>query len=304
MAKIRTVLGDIGSDDLGICYSHEHLITNPPAVQRDRDLELGSYECSLRELNIFKENGGTLLVEASTLDYGRDPAGMARMSKEAGVPVVAVTGFNKAAYFPLWVEMTPLNAIADKLIRDVAEGMDGGPHKAGHVKSGGSYNFIHALEEKTTRAVARAHKETGAPVWLHTEAGTMGMEMLDILEDEGVDLAHVVVGHCDRNADPYYHRQLASRGAYVQFDGVGKVKYYPDSVRVDCIKKMIEGGFAEQLLISGDMGRASYLAGYGGGPGFAFIIRTFIPRLLDEGIAPETIDQIFKRNPVKWLSKF
>lgn len=304
MAKIRTVLGDIGSDDLGICYSHEHLITNPPAVQRDRDLELGSYECSLRELNTFKENGGTLLVEASTLDYGRDPAGMARMSKEAGVPVVAVTGFNKAAYFPLWVETTPLNAIADKLIRDVAEGMDGGPHRAGHVKSGGSYNFIHALEEKTTRAVARAHKETGAPVWLHTEAGTMGMEMLDILEGEGVDLAHVVVGHCDRNADPYYHRQLASRGAYVQFDGVGKVKYYPDSVRVDCIKKMIEGGFAEQLLISGDMGRASYLAGYGGGPGFAFIIRTFIPRLLDEGIAPETIDQIFKRNPVKWLSKF
>ena len=304
MARIRTVLGDIETDGLGLVYSHEHLLTDPPAVQRDRDLELSSYECSLRELAIFREVGGTLLVEATTLDYGRDAAGMARMSKEADVPVVAVTGFNKAAYHPLWVETTPLNAIADKMAREVTDGMDGGPHRAGHLKSGGSYNFIHPREEKTTRAVARAHRETGAPVWLHTEAGTMGLEMLDILEDEGVDLAHVVVGHCDRNADPWVHRKIAERGATVQFDGVSKVKYQPDSVRVDLIRSMIDNGHVERLLVSGDMGRASYLAGYGGGPGFAFIAGKFIPRLMDEGIDPDHVTQIFERNPVRWLAKF
>lgn len=84
MRRIRTVLGDIGTDGLGLVYSHEHLITDPPAIQKDRDLELSSYECSLRELVIFKESGGTLLVEATTLDYGRNPAAMARMSLEAG----------------------------------------------------------------------------------------------------------------------------------------------------------------------------------------------------------------------------
>ena len=228
MGRIRTVLGDIETAGLGLVYTHEHLITYPPAVQKDRDLELSSYECSLRELQIFKEVGGTLLVEATTLDYGRNPSAMARMSAEAGVPVVAVSGFNKAAYFPLWVETTPLNAIADKLVRDVMEGMDGGKHKAGHLKSGGSYNFIHALEDKTTRAVARAHKETGAPIWLHTEAGTMGVEMVDILKDEGVDPEIIVVGHSDRNPDPYYHAKIAATGATVHFDGVAKVKYHPE----------------------------------------------------------------------------
>lgn len=304
MALIRTVLGDIEAEGLGLIYTHEHLITCPPAVQKDRDLELSSYECSLRELTIFKQCGGTLLVEATTLDYGRDPAAMARMSAEASVPVVAVSGFNKAAYFPLWVETTPLNQIADKLVRDVVEGMDGGPHKAGHLKSGGSYNFIHALEEKTTRAVGRAHKETGAPIWLHTEAGTMGLEMLDLLEDEGVDLEAVVVGHSDRNPDPYYHAAIANRGATVQFDGVAKVKYHPDSTRIACAKALIEAGHASRLMISGDMGRASYLAGYGGGPGFAFIATKFIPRMRGEGIDDTVIDAIFKANPVRWLARF
>lgn len=304
MAKIRTVLGDIEPEGLGLIYSHEHLITYPPAVQKDRDLELSSYECSLRELMVFKECGGTLLVEATTLDYGRNPNLMARMSAEAGVPVVAVTGFNKAAYFPLWVETTPLNAIADRLVRDVTEGMDGGKHKAGHLKSGGSYNFIHRLEDKTTRAVARAHKETGAPIWLHTEAGTMGLEMLDILEEEGVDLSIVVVGHCDRNPDPYYHASIAKRGATVQFDGVSKVKYHTDSTRMMCIKALLDGGHVKRLMISGDMGRASYLAGYGGGPGFAFIATKFIPRMRAEGVAEQAIDTIFKSNPVRWLARF
>ncbi len=304
MPRIRTVLGDIDTDDLGLIYTHEHLFTNPPAHQKDRDLEISDYECSLRELSIFREHGGTLLVEASTLDYGRDAALMARASTEAGVHVVAVTGFNKALYFPLWVETTPVNAIADKLVLEVVEGMDGGPYRAGHLKSGSSYNTIHRLEEKAARAVGYAYRETGAPIWLHTECGTMGMEMLDILEDADVDLEAVVVGHCDRNPDPYYHASLADRGATVQFDGVGKVKYHPDSVRISCIKALLDAGHEDRLLISGDMGRCSYLAGYGGGPGFGYIAGKFIPRMRSEGISETVIEKIFTKSPVRWLSRF
>ena len=40
MGKVRTVLGDIESSELGFTYSHEHLWTDPPAIQKDRDLEL------------------------------------------------------------------------------------------------------------------------------------------------------------------------------------------------------------------------------------------------------------------------
>lgn len=304
LGKVRTVLGDIDAKDLGFTYSHEHLWACPPPSQKDRDLELTDYEASVSELQRFKNAGGQTLVEATTLDYGRDASKMKRMAIETGVHVVATSGFNKHIYFPSWVEALTIEEIQGKLVRDVTIGMDGTDAKAGFLKAGSWDQLIHPLEEKVTRAVARAQLETGAPIWLHTEAGTMGEEMLNILEEEGVDLTKVAVGHSDRNADPYYHLQLAKRGAYVQFDGVSKIKYYPDSTRVELIKNMIENGFVKQLLLSADMGRKSYLHAYGGGPGFEYIIKKFIPRLLDEGVSKADIDTIFIENPARWLGQF
>jgi predicted metal-dependent phosphotriesterase family hydrolase len=304
MGKVRTVLGDIDREDLGFTYSHEHLWTNPPASQKDRDLELTDYEASVSELWRFKRAGGNALVDATTLDYGRDAKHLIRMAEETSVNVIMTTGFNKHIYFPRWVQALTIEEITQKLVRDVTIGMDGTAAKAGFLKSGSWDQLIHPLEEKVTRAVARAQLETGAPVWLHTEAGTMGQEMLTILEEEGVDLTKVAVGHSDRNADPYYHLGLAKRGAYVQFDGTSKIKYYPDSVRVELIKNMIEHGYVEQLLISADMGRKSYLHAYGGGPGFEYILRNFIPRLLNEGISQNDIETIFIKNPARWLGQF
>lgn len=305
MKKIRTVLGDVNKNELGFTYSHEHLWCNPPVQQKDRDFELTNYESSVAELWRFKRAGGEAIVDASTLDYGRDGGKLKRMAQETGVHVVGVAGFNKYIYFPKWVEALTIEEITQKLVRDVTIGMDGTDAKAGFLKSGSWYQMIHPLEEKVTRAVARAQLQTGAPVWLHTEAGTMGLEMLDILEEEGVDLTKVGVGHSDRNADSYYHLKMAERGAYVQFDGCSKIKYYPDSVRVELIKNMIKHGFINQLLISGDMGRQSYLHAYGGGPGFEYIIKKFVPRLIDEGVTTqEQIDTIFVKNPANWLGQF
>lgn len=304
MKKVRTVLGDILPDQLGFTYSHEHLWCCPPPSQKDRDFELTNFEASLQELMNFKMAGGQTLVDASTLDYGRDGNKLKAMAEQSGVHVIGTTGFNKHIYFPQWVEEESIEQIAARMVQDVTKGMDGSDAKSGFLKSGSWLQLIHPLEEKTTRALALAQLQTGAPVWLHTEAGTMGMEMLDILEEEGVDLTKVAVGHSDRNADSYYHLQLANRGAYVQFDGPSKVKYNPDSTRVQLIQTLLSHGFGEQLLISGDMGRQSYLHAYGGGPGFKYIIQKFIPRLLDEGITQQQINTIFIKNPANWLAQF
>ncbi len=304
MKKVRTVLGDILPDQLGFTYSHEHLWCCPPPSQEDRDFELTDFDASLQELMNFKIAGGHALIDASTLDYGRDGNKLKAMAEQSGVHVIGTTGFNKHIYFPHWVEELSIEQIAARMVQDVTQGMDGSDAKSGFLKSGSWLQMIHPLEEKTTRALALAQLQTGAPVWLHTEAGTMGMEMLDILEEEGVDLTKVAVGHSDRNADSYYHLQLANRGAYVQFDGPGKVKYNPDSTRVQLIQSLLSHGFGEQLLISGDMGRQSYLHAYGGGPGFKYIIEKFIPRLLDEGITQQQINTIFIKNPANWLAQF
>ena len=304
MKKVRTVTGDIPAEEMGFTYPHEHLHAVPPPQQKDRDLELSDYDKSVKELLNFKSAGGCTLVEASTIDYGRDLNLLKKMSIESGVNVVGTTGFNKHIYYPGWVEEKSTEEIADMLLRDITEGGDGGDVKAGFLKIGTYYNYIHPLEEKTAVAAVIAQKKTGAAIWGHTEAGTMGLEVLEILKREGADFSHVCLGHLDRNPDEYYLLKLAEQGIYLQFDGPGKVKYYPDSVRVALIKSLISHGHIDQMLISGDMGRASYLEAYGGGPGFKFIASKFIPRLLDEGISEEDIHKIFYVNPQRWLATF
>ena len=302
MKFARTVCGDIQAEEMGFTYPHEHLYAVPPICQKDRDLEVSDYEGSVAELKLFKSVGGQTLVEASTLDYGRNLSLLKKMSEETGVHVIATTGFNKHIYYPNWVEEKSTEEISDILADDILEGRDG--IRAGFIKIGTYYNMIHPLEEKTAVAAAQAQKRCGAPIWGHTEAGTMGMELLDILARENVDFSTVALGHLDRNPDEYYLLKLADRGIYIQFDGPGKVKYYPDSIRVAFIKSLISHGYADQLLISGDMGRASYLEGYGGGPGFRYIKTKFIPRLLDEGVDEDVIHKIFVENPKRWLAVY
>lgn len=302
--KVRTILGDIDAEKMGFTYPHEHLYTYPPKHQKDRDLELSEYDSSVKELLNFKDAGGKTLVEATTLDYGRNASIVKKMAKNTNVNVVMCTGFNKQMYYPNWVYEMNKQQIGQVLSNDINKGMDNTDAKAGYLKAGSSYNYLHPVEEKTTRAIAYVSNETGASIWVHTEAGTMGIEMVDLLLSEGVDPKKIVIGHSDRNADLNYHLKLAKKGVYVQYDGPGKIKYYPDSVRVQLIKGMIKNGYEKQLLISGDMGRASYLHGYGGGPGFRFIIKKFIPRLLEEGISQASIDRIFIENPASWLAQF
>src|SRR3546814_3851803 len=65
-------------------------------------------------------------------------------------------------------------------------------------------------EEKCLRAVARAHRRTGLAISTHTTHGTMGLEQLDILAEEGADLDRVVIGHMDIQPDPDYVRDRKS----------------------------------------------------------------------------------------------
>ena len=300
--KVRTVLGDIDPDEVGFTYPHEHLYCVPTQNQPDRDFELSSYDKSLYELNEFKSVGGNTLVEGSTIDYGRNPEALRRMSKSSKVNVVCTTGFNKYMYYPEWAKEYTEEELANYMIRDIEEGCYGTDIKAGQIKTGGSYNVLHPDEIKVTHACADAHIATGAPLWCHTEQGTMAIEISEIYESHHINMERVCIGHLDRNCDPEYLLDVASHGCYIEFDGCGKVKYYPDSTRIECLQILKEHGYINRIMISGDMGRASYLKGYGGGPGFRYIKTKFIPRMLRNGFTEDDIEQIFVRNPKNWLT--
>jgi phosphotriesterase-related protein len=176
--------------------------------------------------------------------------------------------------------------------------------KAGQIKCAVSARFIHPNEEKLLRAAARAQRVTHAPIWIH-HGGMEGMRILDILEEEGVDLDRVVLGHMDRNPDPYEYKRIARRGCFMSIDNIARLYRYPVETNVDMLKDLIELGYLGKVLISADFGRTTYLEAYGGGPGFSYLLNRFVPRIREEcHLTSKDIDTLFSENPAKAYACF
>lgn len=315
MSFIRTMCGDIPPEQLGVTYSHEHLVCRPAYwVERgEEDLLLDDAEKSKRDVLLFQAAGGRSIVDATAVDYGRDPAAVKKIAEETGVQIVGTAGFNKSLLWPAkvpghdytyfdWIGRASEDDLARFVIDEVEKGMNGTDIRAGQVKFGTGYNSIHPLEIKTIRAAARAHHQTGAPIHSHTESGTMALEQMKYLREENVELSNVCFGHMDRNPDPYMHLKIAETGAFLCFDGIGKIKYGPESTRIACILALFKHGYGDQVLVSGDTARKSYYASYKYGLGLGYILGVWAPRLKDEanhaGLDGEdVVRRIFVENP-------
>lgn len=300
MARVQTVLGSVAPRAVGPIYHHEHILSSPPAriAKADPDLVLDSVDAIVAEIEDFKALGGNAICDASAIDYGRDINGVVEVARRSGVHIIATAGFNKGLYFEPWIEQATVEDLHERLVREITIGVDGTEHRAGQLKFGTSYGRMTDAEEKTARAACRAQRDTGAPLFTHTESGTLALEQLDLMREEGVDTSRVCIGHLDRNPDLWMIRQVARTGAFVSIDQVSKVKYYTDQVRIDLIIDLVRLGLQQHILLSGDLARRSYLRAYGGGPGFAYILGRFIPRLREEmaerGTPPGAIDRVIE----------
>lgn len=305
--KIRTILGDINPGELGYTMPHEHILDNPAVGGYfDSDHVLNDYDKAKQMLEEFKQIGGGAIGEASTKHWGRNTEGMAKLSAETGVNIICCTGYlcESQCDMSAWIGNKTIDELEEEMIKEVTEGMDGTTCKAGWIKAGTSYDYISAREEKVLRAAARASRVTGAPVQTHTSTGTMGLEQIEIMEDEGMDLTHFCLAHVDRNPDYWYHKKMLEKGVYLIYDGPGKAKYYPDSMRVELLRKLVADGYGDRLMLSNDMGRRSHHTVYGKGPGWQWIKQRFLPRLLDEGFTQETIDKFMIENPARFYTMF
>ncbi|WP_170008219.1 phosphotriesterase family protein [Bacillus fonticola] len=324
MNFIRTLRGDISPTELGFTYSHEHLVCRPPywVEKGEDDLLLDDPAKTKLEMTDVKQAGVQTIIDATAVDYGRDVEAVATLSEETGIHIVGTAGFNKSflwkaaipkhlqgvlgyrGTFEEWIEASEINELTEFVVREVEEGLEGTQFRAGQVKFGTGYNRITPLEEKTIRAVARAHHATKAPVHSHTEVGTMALEQIEILRQEGVPLEFVSFGHMDRNPDSYVHEQVARTGAYLSFDGIGKIKYAPESTRIECILELVKRGYEDHVLVSGDTARKSYYSHYDYGLGLQHIVANWVPRFQEEaeraGFDGERlIRKFFVENPAR-----
>jgi predicted metal-dependent phosphotriesterase family hydrolase len=309
MSTIQTILGRIPPETLGVTYSHDHLLFQPPPsiAAQDPDLALDSVEAAVQELKYFKMSGGQALVEMTTVDLGRDPQAMHTLSEKTGVHIIAATGYNKNKFCESVVAEKSVDDIAAEMIQDLMSGMGGTEYRAGVIKASSSKDEMMPGEEKVFQAAIQAHRETGAPISTHTEAGTYAMEQIEMLRAGGVSVDRIIIGHLDRKLNWDYHHQIAATGVYLGFDQISKEKYFADAERIRFIQRLIQNGHGRQILLSGDWARKSYWPsyGFGKGPGLTYILWRFVPWMLDEGIDLEAIRDMLVSNPARafaWAS--
>jgi phosphotriesterase-related protein len=285
---VRTVLGDIAPAELGPCDAHEHLFLTTPIQPGEDFLDV---DLAVREAQTVADAGASALVDWTPLGLGRDLDGLAAVSQATGLHVVAATGLHRDAHY---VDDDPYRAATvDELAETFVGELRG---RCGIVKAGASYHRLTPFEQRVLEAAAAAHGATGAPVCVHTQHGTMGLAIVERLAGLGVPPASVVLAHVDRNPDAGEHAETAATGAWLQLDGPGRTKYWPDSTILQLIADLAERGHGGRILLGGDTGKASMMRAYGGGPGLDYVFARFKPRLERE-LGEELARAIFVEAP-------
>jgi len=277
----------IDAEDLGVTLPHEHLLadfsvwfTEPkgaglkrlayePVSIKNRDWiwhnPLSSLdntrfldeEMVMEEVMLFKREGGCTIVELSNVNIGRDPLGLARISRATGINVVMGSGYYVGEVQGPDYDRKTEEEIAEEIIADIQVGVGDTGVCAGIIGEIGISIPMREEERKVLRAAGIAQQETGAAINIHPGGcQDSPFECVKILDEVGVDLSRVAFSHMGRTF-PISARggrdRLAGKGCCLEFDAFGFAVTYPtqtaemcpydrpnDAIRITIIQELIE----------------------------------------------------------------
>jgi phosphotriesterase-related protein len=318
----QTVLGPLEASRLGVTLAHEHVADGPDVLNRWPKGWGGRVEFVARaveKLKLVRAAGVGTIVDLTPYDVGRDIRFLEEVSRKSGLNMIACTG---QRFFPPQDPHIPMPAgtisgLTEFFKKEIQQGIDGTAIKAGVIKIGIITNHPTALEEIGLRAAVRASKATGVPIRIHTDAAhRAGESDAVILEDEGINPARVSFDHSDGSGDMDYFLGLVRRGYSLGMDHVHR-GLSPDSKpsferRADCIKLLIDAGFAKKIFISQD-------AEFGGlllpeevrnwrekidpSEGMLFTTQRLVPYLKKIGVSDSDIHTMTVENPRSFFAQ-
>jgi phosphotriesterase-related protein len=310
MPHVETVLGPVEPGDLGFTLPHEHTqiaLWHVPARwdywQLTRDEPL-----ILEELAAFRDGGGGSLVDLTLPGVGRDPSWLAGIARASGLHVVMGCGWYRGAYYPAetLIDRRSVDDLADELVREATDGVGDTGIRPGIIgEIGTDKPWVSALEERVHRAAARAARRTGLAITTHSVLSPVGLDQLRIFEDERADPGRVVIGHADSHPHLDHYLAIVERGASIEFDFLGMsftpAERHGEGRIVELLCELLARGHVERVLLSQDVCHDSQLQRYGGN-GYAYLGRTFLPRLREAGVSDAEIETMTVANPRRLLS--
>ena len=267
---VPTVRGPIDPADLGRTYMHEHIFVLTPDVQQNYPQEWGKEEDriddAVEKLQALAAQGVRTIVDPTVIGLGRYiPRVVTIAERVPDLNIIVATGCYTYDRVPFFFEHRgpALNAavgaevpdpMVDMFVGDITEGIAGTGVRAGLLKCAIDHQGMEHGVERVMRAVAKAHRQTGTPVTVHTHPGSeQGLEVKRVLcDEEGVDPRRVVLGHSGDSTDADHLSELAEMGFILGMDRFGINLATSFEARADIVVEMCRRGYASQMVLSHD----------------------------------------------------
>jgi phosphotriesterase-related protein len=317
MALVETVRGPVDADSLGTTLMHEHVFIlndeireNYPADWNETD----RVDDAIAKLTALYDRGCQTIVDPTVLGLGRDIRRVRRVADGVPLNIIVATGLYTYNDLPFYFryrlpDSGGLDPMTTMFVGDLTTGIAGTGIKAAFLKCAIDAEGLTPGVERTMRAVGRAHKETGAPITVHTHprSGT-GRDVLRVLKEEGADLAKVVLGHSGDSTDLAYLTEMADAGCLLGMDRFGLDIITPFEQRVETVAALCERGYAGSMVLSQDAAchtdwfPPELVPAVAPAWHFEHVFDDVLPALRHRGVTDADIEMMLVGNPRRYFS--
>jgi phosphotriesterase-related protein len=335
MSSVMGVKGLLSDSELGFTLPHEHLFTDlscywngDPQGHFDQKIELTMRQEVLQSPWKFRDNtilddlsgavdeaaafvsaGGKTIVDMSPYSrMGRNPKGLLTVALATGANVIMSVGrYSQATMNETEKQKTVADLVQEFYGEFVKGAEDTGIHP-GILKVAFVDRIDKEPEIRSLRAAGRVQNKVGCALSVHPHIWQADSHLiLNILAEEGCDLHKVILCHQDFLGDQTdYLQSLINRGVYLEFDTFGsgmihdRMWQMKESSKIQNVKKQIELGNIQQVLISGDMCLKIMFSRWGG-VGLINIPKNTLPAMLSAGISEAELHTLVVENPKRAL---
>jgi phosphotriesterase-related protein len=314
MTSVATARGEIDSGDLGRTLMHEHVFVLTTDVQQNHDEwdEEARVADAVEKLTALKQSGYDTIVDPTVMGLGRYVPRIERIAAQVDVNIIVATGVYTYDTVPFYFHFRgPHLGLAEPMVemfvRDIENGIPGTSTRAAFLKCAIDHFGLTPDVERILRAVAQAHRQTGAPITVHTQpASQTGLEVDRVLSEEGVDPSRVVLGHSGDSTDADHLSALADRGYLLGMDRFGIDTGLGFEDRVGIVAEMAKRGYADRMVLSQDAScHIDWIepALFAMNPRWHYlhIEQDVLPALRERGVTDEQIDQMLVANPRRYF---
>jgi phosphotriesterase-related protein len=263
MTQVNTVEGPVDGAQLGRTLMHEHIFVLSPEIEKTTEEwdEPAQVARAIEKLRELKAHGIDTLVDLTVIGLGRFLPRIVEIAAQVPeINVVVATGVYTYNDVPMYFHFQGPGTIlggsepmVDLFVRELSQGIGETGVRAGILKCASDRPGITPGVERVLRAVAQAHRLTGAPITTHTPTPPepSGLEQQRVFREEGVDLSRVVIGHSGGTVNTDYHLSLIENGSYLGFDHFGLPGITLEE-RVDAVARLCARGYADRIVLSHD----------------------------------------------------